>query len=93
MSDGYRNFPPECSVKKTWFITGASRGFGTEIAKAALAAGDNVVAAARNTDAVHENLGPDGAQLLTVKLDVTQADQARAAVKPPSRNSAASMYW
>ena len=67
-------------MKKTWFITGASRGFGAEIAKAALAAGDNVVAAARNTEAVHENLGQNDAQLLTVKLDVTQADQARSAV-------------
>jgi NAD(P)-dependent dehydrogenase (short-subunit alcohol dehydrogenase family) len=28
-------------VTKTWFITGAARGFGFEIAKAALAAGDN----------------------------------------------------
>jgi NAD(P)-dependent dehydrogenase (short-subunit alcohol dehydrogenase family) len=67
-------------VKRTWFITGASRGFGAEIAKSALKAGDCVVAAARNTAAVHDNLGPDSAQLLAVELDVTQADQARSAV-------------
>lgn len=30
-----------------WFITGASRGFGLEIARAALKHGDAVVAAAR----------------------------------------------
>lgn len=35
-------------VGKTWLITGASRGFGAEIAKAALAAGDTVIATARN---------------------------------------------
>lgn len=34
--------------QKVWFITGASRGFGFEITKAALAAGDKVVATARS---------------------------------------------
>ena len=35
---------------KTWFITGASRGFGVRIAKEALEAGDNVVATAYGWD-------------------------------------------
>jgi NAD(P)-dependent dehydrogenase (short-subunit alcohol dehydrogenase family) len=35
---------------KTWFITGASRGFGALIAAHALKAGDNVVATARNPE-------------------------------------------
>jgi NAD(P)-dependent dehydrogenase (short-subunit alcohol dehydrogenase family) len=61
-------------------ITGASRGMGFEIAKAALRAGDNVVAAGRKKAAVADNLGPDSAQLLSVGLDVTDANQARAAV-------------
>ena len=34
--------------KKTWFITGAGRGMGVDIAKAALAAGHDVVATGRN---------------------------------------------
>ena len=67
-------------MKRTWFITGASRGLGSEIAKAALRAGDQVVAAGRKKAAVADNLGPDGAQLLSVELDVTDANQARAAV-------------
>jgi len=37
--------------KKIWFITGAGRGMGTDIAKAALAAGHAVVATGRNPDA------------------------------------------
>ena len=40
--------------KKTWLITGAGRGMGVDIAKAALAAGHNVVATGRNPDAVAE---------------------------------------
>ena len=38
--------------KKTWIITGAGRGLGVDIAKAALAAGHNVVATGRNPDTV-----------------------------------------
>ena len=64
---------------RTWFITGASRGLGMLIAKAALDAGDAVVAAARNPDAVTEALGSHD-NLLAVKLDVTDQGQANVAV-------------
>ena len=67
-------------VPKTWFITGAGRGLGVEIAKAAIRAGDRVVAAARKRASVTEALGPDSDQLLSVELDVTNATQAQAAV-------------
>ena len=67
-------------MQKTWFITGASRGLGVEIAKAAMRAGDRVVAAGRKRTAVIDSLGPDSDQLLSVELDVTDADQARVAV-------------
>ncbi|HEY9645697.1 MAG TPA: SDR family NAD(P)-dependent oxidoreductase, partial [Chroococcidiopsis sp.] len=63
---------------KTWLITGASRGFGAEITKAALAAGDTVIATARNQTAL-QWLG-DSKQLLTVSMDVTQETQVQAAV-------------
>lgn len=63
---------------KTWFITGASRGFGARIAELALVAGDNVVATARNPRAVTERLG-DHPNLLAVALDVTDEAQAKAA--------------
>jgi NAD(P)-dependent dehydrogenase (short-subunit alcohol dehydrogenase family) len=60
-------------MSKVWFITGASRGLGVEFAKAALRAGDRVVATGRKATAVHEALGPDTAQLLCADLDVTRA--------------------
>src|SRR4051812_6185691 len=64
---------------KTWLITGAGRGMGVDIAKAALAAGHNVVATGRKPDTVAQALG-DSPHLLVVKLDVTRRDDARAAI-------------
>jgi NAD(P)-dependent dehydrogenase (short-subunit alcohol dehydrogenase family) len=66
--------------KKTWFITGAGRGMGVEFAKAALAAGHNVVASGRNPDTVAKALGAAD-DLLVAKLDVTSREDAEAAVK------------
>lgn len=63
---------------KTWFITGASRGFGLRIAKLALEQGDNVVATARRAEAVIEALG-QRERLLALALDVTDEAQAKAA--------------
>ncbi|WP_433337565.1 oxidoreductase [Spirillospora sp. CA-294931] len=57
-----------------WFITGASRGFGLEIARKALAEGDAVIATARNAEQVKAELTDAGDRLLAVNLDVT--DQA-----------------
>ncbi|MCU1566627.1 MAG: oxidoreductase [Pseudarthrobacter sp.] len=68
------------SGKKVWFITGAGRGLGTDIAKAALAAGHAVVATGRNPEKVAQTLG-DHNDLLTVKLDVTDPAAATAAVR------------
>src|SRR3954469_92166 len=65
--------------KKTWFITGSGRGMGVNFAKAALAAGHNVVATGRNPDAVTKALG-DADNLLVAKLDVTSTTDAEAAV-------------
>ncbi len=66
--------------KKVWFITGAGRGMGVDIAKAALAAGHAVVATGRNTDAVAKAVG-EADDLLVVKLDVTSRADAEAAVQ------------
>jgi NAD(P)-dependent dehydrogenase (short-subunit alcohol dehydrogenase family) len=66
--------------KKVWFITGAGRGMGTDIAKAALAAGHAVVATGRNPEKVIQAVG-ESEDLLTVKLDVTDPAEAKAAIQ------------
>jgi NAD(P)-dependent dehydrogenase (short-subunit alcohol dehydrogenase family) len=65
--------------KNVWLVTGAGRGLGVDIAKAALAAGHAVVATARNTDSVDEALGQHD-DVLAVPLDVTDPAAAEAAV-------------
>jgi NAD(P)-dependent dehydrogenase (short-subunit alcohol dehydrogenase family) len=65
--------------KNVWFVTGAGRGMGVDIAKAALAAGHAVVATGRNTTVVAKALGAAD-DLLIVKLDVTRPEDAKAAV-------------
>ena len=67
------------SEKKVWFVTGAGRGMGVDIAKTALAAGEAVVATGRNPERVSAALGAHD-DLLVVKLDVTSLDDAQAAV-------------
>ena len=67
------------SEKKVWFITGAGRGLGVDIAKAALGAGHAVVATARNADSVTKAIGEHD-DLLAVDLDVTDSAAAQAAV-------------
>jgi NAD(P)-dependent dehydrogenase (short-subunit alcohol dehydrogenase family) len=66
-------------AQKVWLITGASRGFGAEIAKAVLNSGDKLIATARNTKAL-EFLGPNP-NLFTVALDVTDGRQVEQAVQ------------
>ena len=66
--------------KRVWFITGAGRGMGADFAKAALAAGNAVVATGRNTEAVRAAVG-EAEDLLVVQLDVTSPEDAQAAVK------------
>ena len=67
-------------MSKVWFITGAGRGMGVDIAKTALAASNAVVATGRNTDAVAKAVGAAD-DLLIVKLDVTSPTDAEAAVQ------------
>src|SRR5215813_12932440 len=63
---------------RVWFITGASRGFGALIAEAALAAGDAVVATARDPQTVTARLGHHE-RLLATRLDVTSETEAHEA--------------
>jgi NAD(P)-dependent dehydrogenase (short-subunit alcohol dehydrogenase family) len=65
--------------KKIWLVTGAGRGMGTDIARAALDAGHAVVATGRNPDRVTAALGAHQ-DLLAVALDVTDPASVQAAV-------------
>lgn len=64
--------------QKIWLITGAGRGLGVEIAKAALAAGHAVVATGRDPQKVLAAIG-DHKDLLCLQLDVTRIEDAEAA--------------
>jgi len=66
-------------MSKVWFITGAGRGMGVDIAKAALDAGHKVVATGRNTDRVARAL-VKSPNLLIGKLDITKPADAESAV-------------
>ena len=66
---------------KTWLITGSSRGFGWELAKAVLESGDNAVATARRPEQLGDLVAQYGERVRAVALDVTDVAAARAAVK------------
>jgi NAD(P)-dependent dehydrogenase (short-subunit alcohol dehydrogenase family) len=70
----------KATEKQVWLVTGAGRGMGVDIARAALAAGHAVVATGRNPEGVTRAVG-ESDDLLGVKLDVTEAAGARAAVQ------------
>jgi NAD(P)-dependent dehydrogenase (short-subunit alcohol dehydrogenase family) len=66
--------------KTVWLITGAGRGMGVDIARAALSAGHAVVATGRSPEKVIQAVG-ESDDLLAVKLDVTDHADAQAAVQ------------
>jgi len=69
-------------VNKVWFITGAGSGIGAATARAAVKAGDRVVATGRNLDKVRKALGDiAGESVAFIALDVTSEAQAKAAVE------------
>jgi NAD(P)-dependent dehydrogenase (short-subunit alcohol dehydrogenase family) len=66
---------------RVWLVTGCSAGFGREIALAALAAGDRVLATARRPETLAGLQERGGDQVRTAALDVTDAGQVDGAVK------------
>ncbi|SMB85552.1 SDR family oxidoreductase [Deinococcus hopiensis] len=67
-------------MSKVWFITGVSRGFGEEFARAALERGDKVAGTARRLETV-EGLKAYGDAFLPIQLDVTDRAADMAAVQ------------
>ena len=67
-------------MTNVWFITGAARGMGVDLAKAALDAGHRVVATARDAAKVTAALG-DHENLLALSLDITDAAASAAAAE------------
>ena len=68
-------------MSKTWFITGASRGFGREWTIAALERGDTVAATARDTSTLDDLVQQFSDRILPLRLDVTDRDAVLSAVK------------
>ncbi|WP_077034139.1 oxidoreductase [Pelomonas sp. KK5] len=70
----------ETTTTKTWFITGASSGFGMAFARHALQRGDRVVATARTPAKLDALVAEAPDRVLALKLDVTREGDAQAAV-------------
>src|ERR1700726_2882151 len=68
-------------MSKVWLITGSGNGLGRDIAEAALAAGDSVVAGARRTEELAPIVAQYGERVKPVKLEVRDEAAAKAAVK------------
>ena len=68
-------------TQKTWLITGASKGLGFEIAKAALEAGDKVVGTVRSKGSALYAALKDHSNLLVVEMDVTKENEVKEAVQ------------
>lgn len=78
---GQQTAPTSVTSPKVWFITGASRGFGRVWTEAALERGDKVAATARKLESIADLNDKYGENVLTLELDVTNADQAKTAVE------------
>jgi NAD(P)-dependent dehydrogenase (short-subunit alcohol dehydrogenase family) len=68
-------------MKKVWLITGSGNGLGRNIAEAALAAGDSVVAGARRTEELASLVAQYGKRVKPVTLEVRQEAAAKTAVQ------------
>ena len=68
-------------MAKVWLITGSGNGLGREIAEAALAAGDSVVAGARRTEELAPLVAQYDERVKPVTLEVRYEAAAKAAVQ------------
>jgi len=65
---------------RVWFVTGASSGFGRALSRAVLESGERLVATARDPETIRTLVEPHAQRAIALRLDVTDADAARAAV-------------
>ena len=72
---------PANNSPTTWFITGASRGFGRELAEQLLARGDRVAATLRRPGQLDDLAGQYGDRLWVRALDVTETGPLRRVVQ------------
>jgi NAD(P)-dependent dehydrogenase (short-subunit alcohol dehydrogenase family) len=68
-------------MSKTWFITGASKGFGREWTEAALDRGDRVAAISRSAGAFDDLITKHPDAILPIQLDVTDREAVFKAVR------------
>lgn len=67
--------------QKVWFITGASKGMGLEVAKTILSKGDKVIATSRNLEEQIRNIGQPGDNFLPLKVDITNEAEVKTAIE------------
>jgi NAD(P)-dependent dehydrogenase (short-subunit alcohol dehydrogenase family) len=68
-------------MAKVWLITGSGNGLGRDIAEAALATGDSIVAGARRTEELGSLVAQYGRRVKPVMLEVRDESAAKAAVQ------------
>lgn len=73
-------------MEKVWFITGASSGFGAELAKAIIEKGDKVAATFRKAEQVNYFTQSNKNNGLGVLLDVTQTEKISFALQEAIEN-------
>jgi NAD(P)-dependent dehydrogenase (short-subunit alcohol dehydrogenase family) len=76
-----RSAEEDIAMAKVWLITGSGNGLGRDIAEAALAAGDNVIAGARRTEELAPLVAQYGERVKPVTLEVREEAAAKAAVQ------------
>ena len=79
--NGHLTLEGEIDMAKVWLITGSGNGLGRDIAEAALAAGDSIVAGARRTEELAPLVAQYGERVIPVTLEVRDEAAAKAAVK------------
>jgi len=69
------------SNQKVWFITGASKGMGLEVAKKVLASGDKVIATSRSLEEQVESIGKASESFLPLQVDITNEEDVKTAIE------------